>query len=54
MKHPDIFKRGEWVTWFAWYPVRINGHWRIFKWVERRRVFCAGAGFATNIGYEYD
>lgn len=52
-KYPGIFNREPWSMWFAWHPVKIGGRWRFFSLVERRRVFCAGAGFAMTVGHEY-
>lgn len=27
-----------WSKWFAWYPVRLNGHYVIFKTIYRRAI----------------
>ena len=47
---------GPWESWFAWYPVKINGERVWLKTVYRRRVGCVrwGRGYFFDLAsYEY-
>lgn len=34
----------QWRTWFAWYPVKMNGEWVWFEQIYRRTIIYSGPG----------
>jgi hypothetical protein len=46
----------KWHTWFAWYPVEVEGRWYLFEQVERKWElfdFCYDDMFSRTSGWVY-